>query len=397
MPVTPPLGSFSTSSFTAAGAGTLAQEERVATDERHADAALWGIVLAGGIGSRFWPISSPQRPKQLLALLSDRPLIAETIDRLHPLIPAERVLVVTSADIAPAIASAIPSVPAQNILIEPAPLGTAAAVAWAATEVSRRGGPESVCCCIHADIAIGFVDAFHHTLREATRIAARDDVLVAIGVRATRPDVTFGYIVAGARIVDADGGFEATAREALRFVEKPPADLASALIRDGAFWHSGAFTWRASALLQALADLTPEVAAGLDWLRRGDREAFVRAISSVSIERGLLERCTDLVVVPGEFGWDDVGTWASLRRARELDDDGNGVAGPNVLRDATGNVVHAEASTVVLYGVSGLLVVSLDGLTFVTTLERAADLRPLLDALPEQMRTRTAGGGEAQA
>ncbi|MFN8574823.1 MAG: sugar phosphate nucleotidyltransferase [Gemmatimonadaceae bacterium] len=369
-----------------AGVGTLAAEQRAPVDEKRADAALWGIVLAGGIGSRFWPLSSPQRPKQLLSLISDRPLIAETVDRLHPLIPSERVLVVTSRDIAPAIAAAIPNVPSTNILIEPAPLGTAAAVAWATSEIARRAGPESVCCCMHADLAVGFVPLFHDSLKEATRVASLDDVLVAIGIRATRPDVGFGYVMAGTPIESGRALDDMVPCEVASFVEKPDAATAERLVNAGALWNAGVFAWRARVLWDALEAHCPEVAPGLPMVREGDHDGFVQAISSISIERGLLERTKDLVVVPGDFGWDDVGTWASLRRARDLDDDGNGISGTVYTRDATGNVVHAEASRVVLYGVSGLLVVSLNGMTFVTTLERAADLRPLLDGLPDGLR-----------
>lgn len=361
---------------------------RVPSEAREADAALWAVVLAGGIGSRFWPLSSARQPKQLLSLVTDKPLIAETVERLQPLIPAERVLVVTSRDIAPAIAAAIPGVPAGNLLIEPSPLGTAAAIAWAATEVGRRAGSESVCCAMHADLAVGFVDAFHQTLKEATRVAARDDTVVTVGVRATRPEPSFGYVVPGAPIDQGQALDPMEPCVVSRYVEKPDLLTAVELLAAGALWNTGIFAWRSRVMLDALEALTPEIAPGLARLEKRDHDGFAAAIRSISIERGLFERSRDLVVVPGDFGWDDVGTWASLRRARELDDDGNGVVGAVHLHDATGNVVHADASRVVLYGVSGLLVVSLDGLTFVTTLDRAADLRPLLDALPDHLRVR---------
>jgi len=371
----------------------LTADEPAPAPTQESEVALWAVVLAGGIGSRFWPLSSSRRPKQLLRLLSDRPLIAETVDHLHPLIPAERVLVVTSRDIAPAIASALPSVPARNILVEPAPLGTAAAMAWGATEIGRRAGPEAICCGVHADIAIGFSAAFHSTLREATRFAAQGNSIVSVGVVASRPDTAFGYLVPGEAIEPTDPRLEPGARRVTSFHEKPDAERAAEMQRAGALWHSGIFAWRCRVLLAALAERTPEVATGLPLLARGDHDAFMRASTSISIERGLFERSPDMIVVTGDFGWDDVGTWASLRRARELDDEGNGTFGECALHDATGNVVHAEASTVVLYGVSGLLVVSLNGLTFVTTLDRAADLRPMLDELPDQVRRRPGAGG----
>jgi mannose-1-phosphate guanylyltransferase len=170
------------------------------------------------------------------------------------------------------------------------------------------------------------------------------------------------------------------------FIEKPGPVLAEMLVGDGAFWNSGIFVWRAQDVLDALAANTSELAHGLQALRERDYVRFAGMIQSVSIERGLLERCSNLVCVPGEFGWDDVGTWASLRRARELDDDGNGAHGEVHFVESTGNVVHAEGIPVVLYGVSGMLVVSIEGLTFVTTLDRATELKPLLDALPEEIR-----------
>lgn len=357
-----------------------------AVETAPADGALWGVILAGGIGSRFWPLSSPARPKQVLALVSERPLIWEAVSRLEPLIPAERILVVTSHDIAPQIRAAIPMVPDRNVLVEPRPLGTAASVAWAAGEIRHRAGPDSIFCCQHADLAVAFVDPFHHVLREAARVAGTTDALVAVGVRSTRADPAFGYLVPGLplqadRSLD-DGG----ACHVVSFEEKPARPRAEALMREGALWNSGIFVWRTGAVLASLVRHCHELADAVSALDGRDHGAFAERARSVSIERGLLERCEHLVVVAGEFGWDDVGTWAALRRARELDDTGNGASGRTHFVDASGNVVHAEGSAAVLYGVDGLLVVTLPGLTFVTTVERAAELKPLLDSLPPDLR-----------
>jgi mannose-1-phosphate guanylyltransferase len=369
---------------------TLPSEEPQAEAERDTDASMWAIVLAGGIGSRFWPLSTPERPKQLLNLIGERPLIAETIARLAPHIPPERVLVLTSRDIAPAIHAAIPEIPETNMLVEPRPLGTAAALAWGAQEIARRAGPETVFCCIHADLAVAFPEFFRHAIIRAARVAARDKVLVTVGVRATRPETAFGYIRPG---LPLHGGppDDGAPRRVKAFIEKPGAILAEMLVGDGAFWNSGIFVWRAQDVLAALAEHTSELAHGLQALGERDFVRFAGMIQSVSIERGLLERTSDLVVLPGDFGWDDVGTWASLRRARELDDDGNGAHGEVHFVECTGNVVHAEGVPVVLYGVSSMLVVTLAGLTFVTTLDRATELRPLLDALPEEIRNVSRG------
>jgi mannose-1-phosphate guanylyltransferase len=383
-----------TFSGTATGrSGTLPREEVAQADERPADAALWAVVLAGGIGSRFWPLSSPERPKQLLALVSERPLIAETVSRLQPLIPPERVLVLTSRDIASAIHAAIPEVPGDNMIAEPRPAGTASALAIAARELERRAGPETLFCSLHADLAVAFPDAFRHVLREASRVAALSDVLVTIGVHPSRPETAFGYIVPGPPLVADQPLRTGGACAVERYVEKPDADHAAELLRQGALWNSGIFVWRARVVLEALARHTRELQPWPRGLPGVDLTRYAEPIRTVSIERGLLERSDRLVVVPGDFGWDDVGTWASLRRARELDDAGNGAHGAVCFVDSSGNVAHAEEGTVVMYGVDGLLVVALPGLTFVTTLERAADLRPLLNALPPAMRTGRAPPG----
>jgi mannose-1-phosphate guanylyltransferase len=369
-----------------AGVGTLPLEQPEPEESLPTDAALWAVVLAGGIGSRFWPLSGPERPKQLLALVGERPLIADTIARLAPLIPAERVLVVTSLDIADALHAAIPEVPQANMLVEPRPLGTAAAVAWGAQEVARRAGPKTVFCALHADLAAAYPDEFRRALRRAAGIAAADDVLVTLAARPTRPETGFGYVVPG-RPLDADVGLtQGGAFRVERFVEKPGAILAEELINRGALWNTGVFVWQAGVVLEALSAHTPELAHGLPALAAGRFDRFAGLIQSISIDRGLLERSERVVGLPADFGWDDVGTWACLRRVRELDDTGNGVSGVAHLVDASSNIVHAESGTVVVYGVSSMLVVSLPGLTFVTSLDRAKELNPLLDALPEEVR-----------
>ena len=365
---------------------TLTAEEPAPDLALRTDAALWAVVLAGGIGSRFWPLSSPARPKQLLSLVGDQPLIADTVARLAPLVPPERVLVLTSRDIAAALHAAIPEVPEENMLIEPHPLGTAAALAWGAQEVARRAGPEAVFCTMHADLAVAFPEEFRRILRQAAGVASTDARLVAIGARPTRAETGFGYLLPGLPLdADASGGHEGPA-PVVRFVEKPGVILAETLIGEGALWNTGIFVWRSSVVIEALTRHTAELWPGLAALQARDYERFAGMIQHVSMERGLLERSEDVVVLPADFGWDDVGTWAALRRVRDLDDTGNGGFGPVHFVDCSSNVVHCEEGTVVAYGVSQLLLVCLEGLTFVTTLERASELNSLLERLPPEIR-----------
>ncbi len=351
--------------------------------------SLWAVVFAGGIGTRFWPISTPDRPKQVLPLVDARPLIADTLARLAPMVPADRVLVVTSADIADVLHAAIPELPRNNLLVEPRPLGTAAALAWGAQEISRRAGPKTVFCALHADLAVDYHDAFHDTVRRAAQLASQDAWLVTIGAKPSRCEPHFGYLKPGlpldSYVSMSDGG----ACHVEHFVEKPSLALADTLIADGALWNTGVFVWQAQTVLDELSARVPEIASGLPYLSAGELVLFEEHISSsISIDRGLLERSDRVVVMEASFGWDDVGTWASLRRVRELDDTGNGVFGPAQCVDSSGNIAHSENGEIVLFGVSGLLVVSIDGLTFVTTLDRAAELGPLIAQLPPHLRVR---------
>ncbi|HYW32988.1 MAG TPA: sugar phosphate nucleotidyltransferase [Gemmatimonas sp.] len=367
-------------------AGTLGEPEPDFSLETRQ--ALWAVVFAGGIGTRFWPLSTPQRPKQLLALVNERPLIADTVARLAPLVPAERVLVITSADIADALHKAIPEVPTANMLVEPRPLGTAAALAWGVSEIAKRAGPDTVFVALHADLATGFPDVFRDTVRRAASIAAGESVLVAIGAKPTRSETGFGYMQPGSplnpMLSPKDGG----ACHVDHFVEKPTAALADTLIERGALWNTGVFVARAKIVMEELEAHVGEVSHALSALRAGDMPRFAELVTSVSVDRGLFERSSNLAVIVGDFEWDDVGTWAALRRVRELDDTGNGVMGEAHCIDSSGNVIHADGCSVVAYGISGLLVVSLQGLTFVTTLERATELGPLLNALPGSLRSR---------
>lgn len=381
-PLPPPPGGLDASDT---GVGTLPGEEPGVEALLETDASLYVVVLAGGIGSRFWPLSSISRPKPLLALVNERPLIADTVERLRPVVPPERVLVVTSADIADALHQAIPDVPAGNMLVEPHPMGTAAALAWGAHEVARRAGPDTVFCTVHADLAIGLPEEFRRILRRASVLASEQDALVVVGARPTRPETGFGYLLPGAPVDGSAGTAQNGACRVVRFVEKPGPTLAESLIAEGALWNTGTFLWRARVVLDEMAQV-PEIAPGLAALAAGDLPGFAGAVQHVSLDRGLLERSQRLVVAPGDFVWDDVGTWASLRRARALDDHGNGAVGPVHFSESSGNLVHTEGGPVVLHGVDSLVVVSLGGYTFVTTLERAADLTALQRDLPPEFR-----------
>lgn len=346
----------------------------------------WTVVLAGGVGSRFWPLSTSRRPKQLLPLASDRPLLRDALDRMAPLADPAHTMVLTSATLVDAVRALAPEIPATNVIAEPRPAGTAAALAWAASEIERRDGPAAVMMSIHADWAVSDADGFRDALRRAAGIARASHLLVTVGIVPTRPDPGYGYIQPGEPLPDDAG--DRSARRVARFVEKPDAERAAAMVRDGYLWNSGIFVWRTGDFLEAVRRHCVEVAPALS-AHAGNLAAFFAAVTAgVSVDVGVLERTDRIAVIPGDFGWDDVGTWAALRRVRPGDAAGNVTAGAVHAVKAGGNVVHAEGNEVVLYGVSDLVVVTHHGLTLVTTMEHAADLKGLLAALPAELRER---------
>lgn len=340
----------------------------------------WVVILAGGVGSRFWPLSTPSRPKQLLPLIDAQPLLRNTIDRLLPLADPSRILVLTNASLVAPIHALIPELPAENLIAEPKPAGTAAALTWAAAEIAGREGDAATMISVHADWAIGDPDGFRAALRRAADVAESQHALVTVGVVPSRPDPGFGYIRPGDPL-------PAGGRRVAQFVEKPNRERATEMVRDGYYWNSGIFVWRVGDFLAEVRAHTPEVAPALDSAG-GDIARFFARVRPVSVDVGVLERTGNVVVIPGDFGWDDVGTWAALARVRARDAAGNAANGPVHLVASRDNVVHAEGNTVVLYGVSNLVVVVRDGLTLVTTTESAADLKTLLDALPPSVRDR---------
>jgi mannose-1-phosphate guanylyltransferase len=312
--------------------------------------------------------------------VTDLPLLRDTLMRVAPLAPPSRTLVLTNASLASRVAALAPELPDGHVVAEPRPAGTAAALAWAAHEVRRRGGPRAVMVCVHADWAVADVEGFRTALERAARAAVAHDALVTVGIVPSRPDVGYGYIQPGPVV---DGAL----RRVARFVEKPDRATAERFVAEGFLWNSGIFAWTVTRFLAELAAHCPEVAPALA-AAGDDAAAFFATTGNLAVDVGVLERSDRVLVLPGDFGWDDVGTWAAVHRVRQRDARGNAVHGQAYLVQAKDNVVHAEGRTVVLYGVENLVVVTAPGITMVTTRERAADLKQMLGQLPARVAER---------
>jgi len=350
------------------------------------------VILAGGVGSRFWPASTPARPKQILPLASEQPLIRDTVERILPLVPQERLRILTGGHLADPILGAVPGLEAGNFLLEPRAAGTAPVLAWAAAELERRD-PDAVMVSLHADHVIQPAEAFRRLIADAAALAVEHGRLFTIGAVPTRPETGYGYIRVGAplRKTDptlADDETRTAGYQVAEFVEKPDRATAERYLETGEYlWNTGLFIWRAADLLDQLERHTPELAELIPVLREGGTEEFFRRAPTLSIDEGLLERSDRVGVVRATFDWDDVGAWDALYRTRPADERGNVTIGEGYAVESYGSALYADDGPVVAFGVENLIVVRTGGVTFVAHRDRAPELKTLLGQLPERLRT----------
>lgn len=359
------------------------------------------VVLAGGAGTRFWPASRAARPKQLLPLCGPEPMIAETVRRVLPLVSGpEAVWVATGPALATSTRAALPALRADRMLLEPAARNTAPCIAWAAATIERLD-PDAVLVVLPSDHHIADEAGFRAVL-EAAVASARSGVITTIGIRPTRAETGFGYIEIDAADRDDHGGHRVAApRRGVRFVEKPDVATAERFVAGGRhLWNAGMFVFRARDLRAAVRAHAPAIASGLDELDRaaatGDERAAVErvfpALPSVSIDVGIMEKLDRFAVVPGEFGWSDVGSWQAAWELAERSSAGNHGPDHAVFVDAGGNHVvdlrsdaPSRRRAIALVGVQDLVVVETDDGLLVVPRTRAQDVRLAVEAL------RTAG------
>jgi mannose-1-phosphate guanylyltransferase len=360
-------------------------------------AAVYTLLLAGGAGTRFWPASRALRPKQLLPLAGDVPLLRQTALRVLPLCaedtasPWDRVLVATGAHLADATRALLPELAPRRFLLEPVPRNTGPCIAWAAAVVARAD-PDAVLMVLPSDHHIADVERFRATLRAAIA-SARTGMITTIGIRPTRAETGFGYI-------EIDGpAREGKAQRGLRFVEKPDAERAAAYVAGGRhLWNAGMFFFRAWDMLAAIAEHQPKISAGLRALdqaaSQGEEEQALAsvfpAMPSISIDHGVMDHLPELAVVPGDFGWSDVGSFQAAWELASKDEAGNTAPAGSLILDGKGNYVldlrrvDARKRVIALAGVTDLVVVETDDALLVTTREKAQDVRLIVEELKKR-------------
>ena len=363
---------------------------------------FYPVILAGGRGTRFWPLSRKRRAKQLLALDGKQTMIQQTVARLTAMAAPSRFWIITNDDLRPAILRQLPKLPAKQIIAEPAGRNTAPAIGLAAFLLLRQD-PDAVLGLFPSDHVIADPAQYRATLSTAIEIAAAGENIVVLGIRPTRPETGYGYIEAGAP--DHDGASSVRVR---RFTEKPNVVTAKQFLDAGNyFWNSGMFLWRADTLANALREHLPNTASLLEKIAaaygtRKFAETFRKLYpkcENISIDYAVLEprsamgeAQSHIFCLPSDFGWNDLGSWTALHEqqaAKSKPSDGSLVsASGSFALNAKNNYVHVPGKFVALVGVSNLVIVETDDALLVTTLDQSQDVGKVVKYLDEKKLTR---------
>jgi len=358
----------------------------------------YSVIIAGGKGTRFWPLSRAQRPKQLLKILSRKSLIDETAERVLGLGGRDKTLVVTVAEQVAALRQELPALPRGNFIAEPQGKNTAPCIGLAALEIVRRD-PAGMMIVLPADHWVADVKAFQRTLNAAVKLALRHGNLVTIGIRPDYPETGYGYIMKGKTTGDAA---KPPSFQVKRFTEKPALALAKKLVRQGSLWNSGIFVWKAATLLELLHRYQPEIGARLRTIDKaangkslGNPNPKLRAViareykkmPSISIDYAVLEKAGaegKVLTVEADFGWSDVGSWAAVHRMMHKDAHGNAGNGRWLQLGAKNCLIHSADRLIVLLGIENAVVVDTPDALLVGDLSRSQEVRELVDELQRQ-------------
>ncbi len=335
------------------------------------------LILAGGSGTRFWPASRRDRPKQLLALDGERSLLAATVDRLAPLVATGNVWISTTAALAPAIRAELPALAPERVLAEPAGRNTAPAIAASllAMPAAARAGAVAV---LPSDHRVADPEAFRATLAAAFATAEERDRIVALGVKPRWAETGFGYLELGGALAGAPG---LAAVE--RFREKPDRATAESFVASGRhLWNAGIFVFRGATLLAALERHAPELAAGVGrFAAAPERSELYAALPSISIDYAVMEKEAGLAALPLDCGWDDLGSWQALYEVLPAGEGGNRRHGDVVAVDASNNLLFADRGLVAALGVEDLIVVRTGDAVLVARRDRAQEVRRIVEQL----------------
>jgi mannose-1-phosphate guanylyltransferase len=353
--------------------------------------------MAGGAGERFWPYSRRNQPKQLLPLVSDQSMLAETVQRVSPIIPVDRIFIVAGAHLKDSIQNALPELPSENLLIEPMPRNTAPCLALAAAVSFKQFGEVSM-AVLTADHYIQGDQNFLNNVEAALTFAENNPALVTFGIPPKRPDTGYGYIEAGEVAEKSELGVVC---KVTRFHEKPDQETAKKYVKQGNFfWNSGMFFWRNTTFLETAREKSPELADAMekiksDWGTSQQNKTLKRTFESLqktSIDYALMEKSENVFVVEADFGWDDIGTWQALDRIVKIDNDGNVCVGNGLAEDTQNTIIFNKATgrtqdrdpLVVTLGVNDLVIVNTGDAILICPKDRCQDIKEIIKLLQDK-------------
>lgn len=347
---------------------------------------MFAVIMAGGKGTRFWPRSRDRKPKHLLDIIGEKTIIQETVDRIRPLVPPENTLIVTGASHAAELIRQLPDIPQGNIIVEPVGRNTAPCIGLAALHI-RKKASDDVMLVLPSDHLIADEKKFLQILGVAAELARQGEHLVTIGIRPTAPETGYGYIEQGGRKAEIRGE-EVLEVRSVR--EKPDTEQARKFLEEGGFsWNSGMFVWRTSVILDAIRQWLPDLHQGLmriEGALGSAREAAVveevyRNAGSISIDYGVMEKARNALVIQGDFGWSDVGSWDALWEVSRKDGKGNAARGRLIEVDSRNCLVYSPAKPVVLVGVDDLIVVETDDVLMICKRGSSQDVKNAVAAV----------------
>lgn len=346
------------------------------------------VIMAGGKGERFWPESRLLRPKHLLPVVGEKPMLTQAVERLEGFVPYGHILIITNREQQEAVREICPMLPAENIIAEPVGRDTAAAVGLAMVLVKHRD-PQATLAMLPADHVIRDQAGFQRNLDTAFAVAETNPVLVTIGIQPAYPATGFGYIQKGDIFTEIDGLPIYGVR---RFVEKPDLSTAEDYLASGDyFWNAGMFVWSVDTIDRAFSDLTPGLHHGLLKLSRGLDEGesletlleeLYPGLEKISVDYAIMEKSTNVATLQAAFDWDDVGSWPAVAHHWPVDAEGNVTRGAVQVRAAKGNVISArDGHLVAAIGVDDLIIVQTADATLVCAKERAQEIKQLVQDL----------------
>lgn len=343
----------------------------------------YAVIMAGGRGERFWPLSTEEMPKPFHKLVGDKSMLQATVERLNPIFPPERILPVLAREHLDIARQQLPEIPAENYVVEPMGRDTAACIGLASIYLERLD-PEAIMIVLAADHHIPDEAEFLATLKAGINFLQENDFIITLGIKPDRPEIGYGYIEAGEEAADLEGF---SIRNVARFVEKPNIDRAREYLASGNyFWNSGMFLWRNHLIQRLLAQFMPEHWKRLGVIRESfgtpeEEVALVREFSrieKISIDFGVMEKTENVLVIPAKFKWDDVGNWVAMERVMEQDKDGNLSQGNVLTLDTSNCVIHSQDQLVATMGVSNLIIVQANNKVMVASKKCAPELKKLV-------------------